>query len=401
MHAREALHGRRRLGPRFSDLHPIVQPGMSGLHASFDNVLQALTLGGRSPLHAMMMMAPMAWEKNPSLSPEARAFYRYHAYLMEPWDGPSALVFSDGRYVAATLDRNGLRPARFKLYDDGYFVLGSEAGVAADMPGRVLQAGRLAPGRMIAVDLREGKLLLDEDIKAAITEDPGYLRWSEQHLANLRSFADTHPAVPPAPAVPTLVQQLAFGYDADELDLVLTPLAEGREPDGSMGDDTPLAVLSRRPRLLYQYFKQLFAQVTNPPIDPIREKSVVSVASGIGGRLNLFEKEPQMDGLVDLDTPVLLDHEVAALPSLEFLHGRVARFEGPIRRRRSRRPRAGAEETGAGGSKRRRDLGRARHHFLRPRRRPRQGGHADAAGHGRRPAPADPRGPAPEMRSHS
>jgi glutamate synthase (NADPH/NADH) large chain/glutamate synthase (ferredoxin) len=326
MHARERSMAGGVWGARFADLHPIVQPGMSD-SASFDNVLQALTLGGRSPLHAMIMMAPMAWEKNPGLSPEARAFYRYHAHLMEPWDGPSALVFSDGRYVAATLDRNGLRPARFKLYDDGYFVLGSEAGVAADMPGRVLQAGRLAPGRMIAVDLLERRVLTDEDIKAAVTEDPRSLRWSERHLANLRSFADAHPAVPPAPGVSTLVQQLAFGYDADELELVLTPLAEGREPDGSMGDDTPLAVLSRRPRLLYQYFKQLFAQVTNPPIDPIREKSVMSVASGIGGRLNLFERDPQMDGLVDLDTPVLLDHELAALPSLEFLRGRVARFE--------------------------------------------------------------------------
>jgi glutamate synthase (NADPH/NADH) large chain/glutamate synthase (ferredoxin) len=326
MHARERSMAGGVWGPRFADLHPIVQPGMSD-SASFDNVLQTLTLGGRSSLHAMMMMAPMAWEKDAGLSPEARAFYRYHAHLMEPWDGPSALVFADGRYVAATLDRNGLRPARFKLYDDGYFVLGSEAGVDAGMPGRVIQAGRLGPGRMIAVDLQEHRVLTDEDIKSAITEDPRYLRWSEQHLANLRSFADAHPAVPPAEAVPTLLQQRAFGYDADELELVLTPLAEGREPDGSMGDDTPLAVLSRRPRLLYQYFKQLFAQVTNPPIDPIREKSVMSVASGIGGRLNLFEREPQMDGLVDLDTPVLLDHEVAALPSLEFLRGRVARFE--------------------------------------------------------------------------
>jgi glutamate synthase (NADPH/NADH) large chain/glutamate synthase (ferredoxin) len=325
MHARERSMAGGVWGPRFADLHPIVQPGLSD-SASFDNVLQALTLGGRSPLHAMLMMAPMAWEKDPSLSPEARAFYRYHSHLMEPWDGPSALVFSDGRYVAATLDRNGLRPARFKLYDDGYFVLGSEAGVAADMPGRVVQAGRLGPGRMIAVDLHEHRVLTDADIKAAVTEDPRYRKWSEQHLADLRSFADGHAEVAPVEPLPTMIRQLAFGYDADEIELVLTPLAEGREPDGSMGDDTPLAVLSRRPRLFYQYFKQLFAQVTNPPIDPIREKAVMSVASGIGGRLNLFEKDPQMDGLVDLQTPVLLDHELAALPQLEFLRDRVARF---------------------------------------------------------------------------
>ncbi len=325
MRARERSMAGGVWGARFPDLLPIVQPGLSD-SASFDNVLQVLALGGRSPLHAMLMMAPAAWEKDDSLSPEARAFYRYHAHLMEPWDGPAALVFSDGRYVAATLDRNGLRPARYKVYDDGYFVLGSEAGVAADMPGRVVETGRLAPGRMIAVDLRDKRLLRDEEIKAALTEDPRYKLWSDRHLANLRVFADAHAALPPSEGPPAVVQQLAFGYDADELELVLTPLAEGREPDGSMGDDTPLAVLSRRPRLLYQYFKQLFAQVTNPPIDSIREKSVMSVASGIGGRLNLFEREPEMDGLVDLDTPVLLDHEVAALPHLEFLRGRVVRF---------------------------------------------------------------------------
>jgi glutamate synthase (ferredoxin) len=326
MHARERSMAGGVWGARFADLHPIVQPGMSD-SASFDNVLQALTLGGRSPLHAMLMMAPMAWEKDPALSPEARAFYRYHSHLMEPWDGPAALVFSDGRYVAATLDRNGLRPARFKIYDDGCVVFGSEAGVVADMPGRVVQAGRLAPGRMLAVDLEKRRVLTDEDIKAELTEDPRYRRWSERHLANLREFADAHGAAVPPPAASLLSQQRAFGYDADEVELVMTPLAEGREPEGSMGDDAPLAVLSRRPRLLYQYFKQLFAQVTNPPIDSIREKSVMSVASGIGGRLNLFEEDPQMDGLIDLDTPVLLDHELAALPEIEFLRGRVARFD--------------------------------------------------------------------------
>jgi len=326
MHARERSMAGGVWGSRFADLHPIVQPGMSD-SASFDNVLQALTLGGRSPLHAMLMMAPMAWEKDATLSAEARAFYRYHSHLMEPWDGPAALVFSDGRVVAATLDRNGLRPARYKIYDDGCVVFGSEAGVVADMPGRIVKAGRLAPGRMLAVDLERGRVLGDEDIKAELTEDPRYRRWSEGHLANLREFADAHGAAVPPPAASLLPLQRAFGYDADEIELVMTPLAEGREPEGSMGDDAPLAVLSRRPRLLYQYFKQLFAQVTNPPIDSIREKSVMSVASGIGGRLNLFEKDPQMDGLIDLDTPVLLDHEIAALPEIEFLRGRVARFD--------------------------------------------------------------------------
>ncbi len=331
MHARERSMAGGVWGARFADIHPIVQPGMSD-SASLDNVLQTLILGGRSPLHAMMMMVPMAWEKDKKLPAELRDFYRYHSHLMEPWDGPAALAFTDGRIIAASLDRNGLRPARFKVYDDGYVVLASEAGVVSDLPGKVVQSGRLGPGRMIAIDLDQKKLLTDAEIKAAVTRDFAYGDWNEKHLVNLHKFTEVHAnattgtAAPFAPAAASLEQQLAFGYDLDELELILTPLAEGQEPVGSMGDDTPLAILSRRPRLLYQYFKQLFAQVTNPPIDSIREKSVMSVQSGIGGRLNIFEKAPDFDGLVVLDSPVLLDHEVAALSEIKFLRGRVARF---------------------------------------------------------------------------
>jgi glutamate synthase (NADPH/NADH) large chain/glutamate synthase (ferredoxin) len=333
MDARERSMAGGVWGARYADLHPIVQPGMSD-SASLDNVLHTLVLGGRSPLHAMMMMVPMAWEKDKKLPADLRDFYRYHAHIMEPWDGPAALVFTDGRYVAASLDRNGLRPARYKVYDDGYFVLASEAGVVADLPGKVVESGRLGPGRMIAVDLQEKKLMKDAEIKAAVVASAhfNYGAWCDKHLVNLHKFSEAYTktiaatAVLPAAASATLDQQLAFGYDLDEIELILTPLAEGQEPVGSMGDDTPLAVLSRRPRLLYQYFKQLFAQVTNPPIDSIREKSVMSVSSGIGGRLNLFENLPDFDGLVTLDSPVLLDHELAALPEISFLRGRVARF---------------------------------------------------------------------------
>ncbi len=331
MHARERSMAGGVWGARFADIHPIVQPGMSD-SASLDNVLQTLILGGRSPLHAMMMMVPMAWEKDKKLPAELRDFYRFHSHLMEPWDGPAALAFTDGRIIAASLDRNGLRPARFKVYDDGYVVLASEAGVVADLPGKVVQSGRLGPGRMIAIDLDQKKLLTDDEIKAVVTKDFAYGDWNEKHLVNLHKFAEVHnnattgTSVPFVPPTASLEQQLAFGYDLDELELILTPLAEGQEPVGSMGDDTPLAILSRRPRLLYQYFKQLFAQVTNPPIDSIREKSVMSVQSGIGGRLNIFEKAPDFDGLVVLDSPVLLDAELAALPEIKFLRGRVARF---------------------------------------------------------------------------
>ena len=255
MQAREKAMAGGVWGGRFADLHPIVQPGMSD-SASFDNVLQVLTLGGRSALHSMMMMAPLAWEQNPRLSPDARAFFQYHSLLMEPWDGPSALVFSDGRVVGATLDRNGLRPARYKVYADGYVTMASETGLFPQLTGPVVQSGRLAPGRMLAIDLERGRFLSDEDIKQEIAEKPLYREWCEQHLINLQKFAAAAPesAVihPPAAFSATpLQQQLAFGYDSEELELVLGSLAVGVEPTGSMGDDTPLAVLSRRPKLLY------------------------------------------------------------------------------------------------------------------------------------------------------
>ena len=329
MTARERAMNGGVWGTRFADLHPIVQPGMSD-SASFDNVLQVLTLGGRASLHSMMMMAPLAWEQNPRLSAEARGFFQYHSLLIEPWDGPAALVFSDGRFVAATLDRNGLRPARFKIYDDGHVILASEHGLV-DLPGRVITTGRLGPGRMLAVDLKENRVMMDEDIKREIASDPIYRDWCARQLINLQQFAATATASemiePPAAYQATsLEQQLAFGYDLEEQELVLAPLAEGNEPTGSMGDDTPLAILSRKPRLLYTYFKQLFAQVTNPPIDSIREKSVMSLGASLGPRMGLFETGLATTGVLTLDSPILLDHEVQALPSVPFFRNAVVRL---------------------------------------------------------------------------
>ncbi len=291
MRARERSTAHGVWGDRFTDLRPLVQPNMSD-SASFDNALQLLTLGGRDPLHACMMMMPMAWEKDKSLSPEARAFFRYHACMLEPWDGPAAIVFTDGKIVGAALDRNGLRPARYKIFDDGYVMLASEAGLVFDFPGRVVKSGRLGPGKMIAVDLEKKRFLEDADIRAALTSNPLYNSWCSEHLVNLHAFAGGPAAEEPAVA-PSLSGQMAFGYDQEEQELIMTPLAEGLEPTGSMGDDTPLAVLSRRPRLFYQYFKQLFAQVTNPPIDSIREKSVMSLGMYIGGRLGLLRGAPE------------------------------------------------------------------------------------------------------------
>ena len=325
MRARERSTAHGIWGDRFSDLRPLVQPAMSD-SATFDNALQLITLGGRDPLHACLMMMPMAWEKDKSLTPEARAFFRYHACMIEPWDGPAAMVYTDGRVVGAALDRNGLRPARYKVFDDGTVILASEAGLVFDFPGKVIQAGRLGPGKMLAVDFEKKRMLFDDDIKSALTSAPHFRAWCDEHLVNLHAFAAAAEARSSDASPGSLGAKVSFGYDSDEQELILTPLAEGLEPTGSMGDDTPLAVLSRRPRLLYQYFKQLFAQVTNPPIDSIREKSVMSLSMYLGGRLGLFEEFPKTSGFVELDSPILTDHEVASLFDVAFLKNRVVRI---------------------------------------------------------------------------
>ena len=324
MAARERSPAHGVWGDRFKDLQPLVQPDMSD-SASFDNTLQLLTLSGRDPMQACTIMMPQAWEQDSSLSPTQRAFFRYHACMVEPWDGPAAVVFTDGKVIGAALDRNGLRPARYKVFDDGYVLLASEAGLVHDWPGKVVSNGRLGPGRMIGIDLIANKFLADEEIKNRLTNEPRLVEWCDEHLVNLHKFA-TAPAALPA-AETAVAPQLAFGYDLDEREMILTPLAEGAEPTFSMGDDTPLAVLSRRPRLLYTYFKQLFAQVTNPPIDSIREKSVMSLTMYLGGRLGLFEELPRTSGYVELDSPILFNHEVAALSEVSFLKDRVVRLD--------------------------------------------------------------------------
>ncbi len=327
MRAREFSDEHTVWEDRFEDLRPVVQPEMSD-SASFDNALQCLTLGGRSSLHACQMMMPVAWENDPALQPEVRDFFHYHAGVMEPWDGPAAVVFTDGRYVAASLDRNGLRPARYKVYDDGTVLLASEVGLIPDGNARVVESGRLGPGRMLAVDLEERKLLHDATIK--------------RHLAGRRdygdlcrdSFIDLHGetgSVRPEEEVRSvdpedkLPWQLAFGYELDEIEIVLQPMAEnGLEPTGSMGDDTPLAVLSRRPRLLYAYFKQLFAQVTNPAIDSIRENLVMSTHTLLGGELDsVFQESPRDSRIAETLSPVLMNRELAALRGLEDRLGPV------------------------------------------------------------------------------
>lgn len=330
MRAREYSTAQGVWGSRYKDLSPLIRQGMSD-SASFDNALQAITLGGKSVLHACSMMMPSAWEKDETLSSKIRAFYRHHSCILEPWDGPAAMVFTDGRFVAAALDRNGLRPSRYKLYDDDILILGSEAGLVPEWGAQVLKSGRLGPGRMIAVDVKDGKILQDEEIKVYLSEQADYQGWCERSLIQLSDYVKEQGGPVDSVEISDSLfeQQIAFGYDKDERELIISPMIkQAVEPIGSMGDDTPLAILSRRPRLLYTYFKQLFAQVTNPAIDSIRERSVMSLNMYLGGRLGLFEDLPQRARLVELSSPFLLPREMASLATIPALEGKVVTLSG-------------------------------------------------------------------------
>jgi len=329
MRAREFSDSHGLWGNRFQDLRPLVTPAMSD-SASFDNCLQSIVLSGRSALQGCAMMMPPAWENDEQMSPDVRDFFHYHSSIMEPWDGPAALVFTDGRFVATSLDRNGLRPARYKIYDNGIVVLASEAGLLPDGGAKVVAAGRLGPGRMLAVDLQENRVLDDTEIKKMLASGANYGAWCRKNLVNLhdmeRSRETTDDRI--VSEEEKLALELAFGYDLDELSLILAPMAEtGVEATGSMGDDTPLAVLSRRPRLLYTYFKQLFAQVTNPAIDSIRERSIMSLNMQLGGKIELFEHGLPNDSLVEISSPILFTHELAALHEAGPVKGKVVTVE--------------------------------------------------------------------------
>ncbi len=319
MHAREAELDASFWGRDIELLRPIIPPGGSD-SACLDNALELLTMSGRDPLHAMTMLVPPAWRNDADLTPAIKALYEYHRCFVEPWDGPAALVFSDGETVAACLDRNGLRPARYKVTEDGLFIMGSEVGISQIDDTVVVEKGRLAPGEMIGVRTAEGRLLRDHEIKAELAARRPYGKWLDENLVRFRGLVSPEVQTPSGELdILTLTQrQVAFGYTTEELDMVLKPMVEkGEEAVGSMGDDTPLAALSLRPRLLYTYFKQLFAQVTNPPIDPIREKLVMSVVMTLGHRRNLLDESPEHCHLVQLDSPFLFEHELEAIRSLE------------------------------------------------------------------------------------
>ncbi len=316
MRAREFSDISGKWGERYADLRPIIQPGMSD-SASFDNAFQLLVAdlppAKRCGIVAASMMMPAAWENDPHLPGRVRNFYHYQSLVMEPWDGPAAVVFTDGRLVGASLDRNGLRPLRYKQYADGTVVAASEAGLIASWGSPVVRAGRLGPGRMFALDLAAGRFLDDADCKQVLADRRDYGAFLRDAVLDLHGLARGKPA--PAPAGDTLPLQLAFGSDLEERDLILAPMANtAQEAVGSMGDDTPLAALSRRPRLLPTYFKQLFAQVTNPPIDPIRESLVMSLTNYLGGQIGIYETLQDKRTFLQVDTPFLLPAEHAEIP---------------------------------------------------------------------------------------
>jgi len=318
MRAREALLGGGAFdGPGDVDLlKPIVRAGASD-SACFDNVLELLIQGGRSLPHAIMMMIPEAWERDPRMSAALRGFYEYHAMLMEPWDGPASIAFTDGRTIGATLDRNGLRPSRYVVTKNGLVVMASEVGVL-DLPAsHIVRKGRLQPGRLFVADLAEHRILGDAEVKEAIATSKPYTRWVDEQKVRLEELPAPEEARKPGRDNLIRLERL-FGYTREDETVFLTPMARtGKEPIGAMGDDTPLAVLSRRPRLLYDSFKQHFAQVSNPPIDAIREELVTSLVTMVGAEGDLLDETPEQAHLLELPHPILTNSQLAKLREVE------------------------------------------------------------------------------------
>ncbi|MEZ0356516.1 glutamate synthase large subunit [Mycobacterium sp. SA01] len=314
MRAREALIKTDIFGTDVEKIFPVCTPGASDT-ARFDEVLELLHLGGRSLAHSVLMMIPEAWERNESMDPARRAFYQYHSSLMEPWDGPASVCFSDGTVVGAVLDRNGLRPSRIWVTEDGLVVMASEAGVLDLDPATVVKRMRLQPGRMFLVDTAQGRIVSDEEIKAELASGEPYQEWLDDqqfHLDNLPQGPYVR-----MPHHRVVLRQQAFGYTYEELNLLVAPMARtGAEPLGSMGTDTPIAVLSSRPRMLFDYFQQLFAQVTNPPLDAIREEVVTSLQGTVGPEGDLLNPQPESCHQIGLRQPILRNHELAKLINL-------------------------------------------------------------------------------------
>jgi len=317
MRAREALFNSAAFGDDMRKILPIINPNGSD-SAMFDNTLELLVLAGRPLPHAMMMMIPEPWSNHQSMDDAKRAFYQYHSCLMEPWDGPASIAFTDGRRIGAVLDRNGLRPSRYYVTKDGLVVMASEAGVLDIPAADVLLKGRLQPGRMFLVDTEEGRIVEDDEIKRAIANERPYRQWINDHQVHLNDLPDA-PQVPQPDHDTLLQRQIAFGYTFEDERLILAPMAQsGVEAVGSMGNDTPLAVLSNKPRLLYDYFKQLFAQVTNPPIDCIREEIITSAETRLGSEGNLLNPQPADCRRLEVKWPILANEDFAKVRRMDL-----------------------------------------------------------------------------------
>ena len=319
MHARQSLFASPLFGKDIQKIFPIINPTGSD-SSMFDNCLELMYLSGRPLSHAMMMMIPEPWVGHESMSDELKAFYEYHSCLMEPWDGPASVAFSDGIQIGACLDRNGLRPSRYYVTSDDLVVMASEVGVLDFPADKIVQKGRLQPGRMFLVDTAQGRIISDSEIKDGVAKASPYRQWLDQNMMDLASLPEA-PHLPESDHTTVLQRETAFGYTFEDLRTLMVPMArDGVEAVGSMGTDTPLAVLSDKPQLLYNYFKQLFAQVTNPPIDCIREEIVTSTETTIGSEGNLLSPTPESCRLIELKSPILSNEEFAKLKHLKNPH---------------------------------------------------------------------------------
>jgi glutamate synthase (ferredoxin) len=316
MRTRERLFRSTLFGDDLKKILPVIDPDGSD-SAMFDNCLEMLVLGGRSLAHAVMMMIPEPWERHESMTPERRAFYEFHASLMEAWDGPASIAFTDGVQIGAVLDRNGLRPSRYYVTKDGLVVMASEVGVLDIAPERILEKGRLQPGRMLLVDTKQGRIISDDELKQTIATEQPYAKWLQHNSVHWEDLPSPRSVIPPDHET-VLQRQQVYGYTQEDVRMILSPMArDGVEGVGSMGTDTPLAVLSEKPQLLYNYFKQLFAQVTNPPVDAIREELIMSVGITIGPEQNLLEPSPKSAWQIELESPILDNEQLETLRGLD------------------------------------------------------------------------------------
>ncbi len=317
MQAREELLENELFGPDIKKILPVILPGKSD-SASMDMVVELLLATGRSLPEVMMMLVPEAWEKHASMEEDKKAFYQYNACIMEPWDGPASIPFTDGKYIGALLDRNGLRPSRYSVTKDGYVVMSSETGVLDILPENIERHGRLEPGKMFLVNMDEGRIIEDEEIKKEVISKRPYKKWLNENLLPLKEVPYTGNKTP-VEKEDFETRMRIFGYTQEDLKTLVTPMSvEGKEAIGSMGTDTPLAVLSDRPQLLYNYFKQLFAQVTNPPLDGIREEIVTDTSLSIGNEYNLFDITADQAKKLSIQNPVISNED---LDKIKFIEG--------------------------------------------------------------------------------